>query len=338
MVNALHLRLNAADRSYFAILKKEIHALAADAGFSEKRLAELDIIVAEIVSNLGKHANGGEIFVKLIELKKNQGIEIIAVDNGPGMSDVKTMMLDGTSTKNTLGQGLGAIKRLSDECQVYSQKGWGTILLTRIYNEEVPIARKRTPIDVRSFLIPKPGETECGDGFYCKQTRDHLRLFLGDGLGHGKDAAIAVNKAIGAFKLSYEESPVEILRFINQSVKKTRGLVATVAIFNIKERKWKICGVGNIATKIHGVSLSRNYSSYNGIVGLNMPNTMSDHEFDYEPGQLMVMCSDGLKSKWEFLKFPGILRHDLSLLNAALFKDFARNTDDVSIASCKISL
>jgi hypothetical protein len=65
---------------------------------------------------------------------------------------------------------------------------------------------------------------------------------------------------------------------------------------------------------------------------------MSDQQLDYEPNQLLVMCSDGIKSKWDLMKIPGILRHDLSLLNAALFKDFSRNTDDVSIASCKIVL
>jgi anti-sigma regulatory factor (Ser/Thr protein kinase) len=338
MVNALHLRYNAADRSYFAILKKEIHALAVVAGFTEKRLAKIDIIVAEVVSNLAKHASGGEIFVKPIEVKKIQGLEIIAIDKGPGMIDVKSMMQDGTSTKNTLGQGLGAIKRLTDECQIYSQKDWGTLLLARIYNEEVPYAKKKNPLDVRSFLLPKPGETECGDGFYYKQTKDYVKLFLGDGLGHGKEAALAVKKAIDACKLCYEESPVENLRFINHAVKKTRGLVATIAIFHIRERKWSICGVGNIATRIFGTSLSKSHTPYNGIVGLNMPRTMSDQQLDYEPNQLLVMCSDGIKSKWDLMKIPGILRHDLSLLNAALFKDFSRNTDDVSIASCKIVL
>ena len=312
--------------------------MAVEAGFSEKRLAEIDIIVAEIVSNLAKHASSGEVFVKLIEVKKMQGLEIIAIDNGPGIHDLKTMLQDGVSTKNTLGQGLGAIKRLSDEFQIYSQKGWGTLLLTRIYNEEVPYIKKKNPVDVRSFLIPKPGETECGDGFFCKQTKHYIKLFLGDGLGHGKEAAFAVKKAIEACKLCYEESPVENLRFINHAVKKTRGLVATIAIFHIKECKWSICGVGNISTRILGGNLSKNHSPYNGIVGLNMPRTMSDQQLDYEQGQMLIMCSDGIKSKWDLMRFPGILRHDLSLLNAALFKDFARNTDDVSIASCKIFL
>jgi anti-sigma regulatory factor (Ser/Thr protein kinase) len=336
MVNAVHLRLNAADRSYFAILKKEIHALAATAQFSARRLAEIDIVVAEIVSNLAKHASGGEVFVKLIEEKGVQGIEILSMDSGPGINDLKQMMQDGSSSKNTLGHGLGAIRRLTDFFQIYTQKGWGTLLLTRIFEKKVVAEKQRMATDVQALVVPKPGETECGDGFYFKQSKDHIKLFLGDGLGHGKEAALAVNKAIEAFKLCPEESPAENLRFINQSVKKTRGLVATIAIFHVRERRWSICGLGNIGTKFYSAGGVKTHSPYNGIVGLNMPNSMKDQDVPFEPGQCLVMCSDGLKSKWDVLKFPGILRNDLSLLNAALFKEFARNTDDTSIASCKI--
>src|SRR5688572_557698 len=114
MVNRTHVALKADDRSYFAILKKEIHNLAASAGFTETKLGELDIIVAEMVTNLVKHAGGGQVLVKLVETNGNQGIELISIDNGPGMTDVTRMVADGVSTKNTLGQGLGAMKRLSD--------------------------------------------------------------------------------------------------------------------------------------------------------------------------------------------------------------------------------
>ena len=338
MVNAVHFRLNASDRSYFAILKKEVHALAVSAGFPVKKLGEIDIIVAEIVSNFAKHAGGGELFVKLVEEKNIQGMEIIAMYSGPGISDLKAMMQDGASTKNTLGHGLGAIKRLSDCFQIYTQKGWGTILLCRVFAESLPYTKTPEPVEIRSLLVPKPGEAECGDGFYFKRTKEHVKLFLGDGLGHGKEAAIAVQKAIEAFKLCAENSPAENLRFINQSVKRTRGLVATVAIFHLREKTWKICGVGNISTRFFGPVISKHHNPYNGIVGLNMPNSMHDQEIAYERGQCVVLCSDGFKSKWDILKFPGILRNDLSLLNAVLFKEFARNTDDMSIASCKLNV
>src|SRR5688572_28635647 len=167
MVSQTHLALKADDRSYFAILKKQIHTLAAEAGFGEARIGELDIVVAALVSNLVKHAGGGQVLVKLIEESGVQGIEMISIDNGPGMTDVTRMEKDGYSTKNTLGQGLGAMKRLSDVFQVYSQKAWGTVILIRLFKDALPRFKQLGKIEVRTVVIPKPGETNCGDGFYC---------------------------------------------------------------------------------------------------------------------------------------------------------------------------
>ena len=47
MVSRPHVAFRADDRSYFAILKKDIHALAIGASFTEAKVGELDIIVAE---------------------------------------------------------------------------------------------------------------------------------------------------------------------------------------------------------------------------------------------------------------------------------------------------
>lgn len=338
MVNKTHVTLKAEDRSYFSILKKEIHVLAISAGFSDRKVGEIDIIVAEIVSNLVKHAGGGQLLVKLIEEDTIQGIEIISIDNGQGMTDVSRMVADGVSTKNTLGHGLGAMKRLSNVFQVYSLKDWGTIILVRVFDEDLPLFKKPSKTEIKSVLLPKNGEKECGDGFYYSVSNDYIKLFLGDGLGHGPEAAKAVAKAGEAFDLCIENEPSEIIRFINSSVKKTRGLVGTVAVFNLKEKKWKLCGVGNIATKIITAANAKNYLAYNGIIGLNVPNTLNSQEIEYEKGQQVIMCSDGIKSRWDTVKYPAISRYDLTILSASILKDFARNTDDMSVAACKINL
>ena len=338
MVDRAHIAFKASDRSYFAILKKEIHAITVNAGFSAKRIGEIDIIIAELVSNLVKHAGGGQLFVKLIEASGTQGIEIISVDDGKGMVDVTRMVADGVSTKNTLGHGLGAMKRLSDLFQVYSLKDWGTVILLRLYDEPLPFFIKPLKWDIKSVIIPKPGEQECGDGFFCNITNDYIRLFLGDGLGHGPEAAKAVTKAGEAFLECEIHEPVEIIRHINVAVKKTRGLVGTVAIFNLKQKKWQICGVGNIATKIYNPGSLKNYMAYNGIIGLNVPNSLNFQEIEYESGQYLMMCSDGLKSRWDTTKFPAIARYDSSIISASLLKEFARYTDDMSVVTCKINL
>ncbi|ANE50758.1 ATP-binding protein [Flavisolibacter tropicus] len=334
------LLFTVADRSYFALLKKDIHALAIKMGFNSERAGKVDIVVAELVSNLVKHANGGHLLVK--QIKDNlggEGIELVSMDNGGGIHDLKRMLQDGISTTNTLGHGLGSIQRLSDKCEIYTQKDWGTVILSRLYKDAVinPI-KPASKVEISTVVIPKPGEEVCGDGVYYKLTKDKLKLFVGDGLGHGPNAAKAINDASHVFKNSVEDSPVDVIREIHQSVRKTRGLVASVAIFNFKEKVWRICGVGNIAVKVQSFLNSKNYVSHNGIIGHNIPNTMKDQLVPYEPNQTLLFCSDGIKTRWELYKYPGILKNDLSVLTAALYKDHTRNTDDASVVAVKINL
>ncbi|WPV66225.1 ATP-binding SpoIIE family protein phosphatase [Chitinophaga sp. LS1] len=309
--------------------------MAIAGGLSEKRVAEIDIIVAEIVTNLVKHAGGGQVLAKLIQENGEKGIELISIDNGPGMTDVTRMVADGVSTKKTLGQGLGAMKRLSDVFQIYSNKNWGTIILIRVFNKP-PVKAFKT--EIRSVIIPKPGETESGDNLYSIVDKNHVKLFLGDGLGHGPEAAKAMRVAGEAFMECTHTNPVEIIRYINLAVKRTRGMVGTVAVFDHAARKWRICGVGNIITKVYNPESNKNYLAYNGIIGLNVPNTLNAQEIPYEDGQYILMSSDGLKTRWETSKYTSIMRYDLSILCASLIKDFARLTDDMSVVACKINL
>jgi len=178
----------------------------------------------------------------------------------------------------------------------------------------------------------------CGDGFFYRLTKDKLSIIVGDGLGHGPEAAKAVNAAIEAFKNIEENNPVEIIRMLHESVKRTRGLVATVAIFNFKEKCWRICGVGNIAARMSSFISSKAYMSYNGIIGHNIPRSLKIHEVPYEPGQTILLCSDGIKTRWDLSKYPAIGKNDLSILTAAIYKDHSRNTDDSSVVAVKLTL
>jgi anti-sigma regulatory factor (Ser/Thr protein kinase) len=338
MVNHRHVALKADDRSYFAILKKQVHTMAKAGGFSEQKVGEIDIIVAEMVSNLVKHAGGGQVLVKLVEEKGAQGIELISIDHGPGMTDITRMVADGVSTKNTLGQGLGAMKRLSEKFQVYSLKDWGTIILCRVFEKNLQDFTKPAKEETRYIVLPKPGEEACGDGVACKSTATHIKLFLGDGLGHGPEAAIAIKVGIKAFENDRTNDPVDIIKQINEAARKTRGLVGMVAVFDIRQKQWNLCGVGNTMARVSSNEKSHTYMSYNGIIGLNVPNTLKVQEVPYAAGQYVVLCSDGFKSKWDTIKYPVIHKYDPSILAAALLKDYARQTDDMSVAVCKLNM
>lgn len=339
MVDATHIRFLASDRSYFPVIKKDIHIKAEEAGFDQKKLADIDLVVAEITSNLHKYAANGELLVGFFEESGNGYIELISIDYGEGMTNPHKMIEDGISSSNTLGTGLGCIKRLSDKFDIYSLKGWGTILLSRIYQKKSdPRTGLAALLDIRPLVVTMPGQQKSGDGSYYKITDQYFKLLVADGLGHGPEANYAVNEAVNAFRSCPYHSPAEILKYLHLCIKQTRGIVATVVVFDFHSKKWKVAGVGNITTRLSNFLDIKNQMSYNGIIGHNMPRSIDDQEISVEDYHQITLCSDGMNSRWEWTKFPGINRCDLSIQAAAIYKDFARQTDDMSVVMAKISL
>ncbi|PJJ79675.1 SpoIIE family protein phosphatase [Mucilaginibacter auburnensis] len=337
MVDATHTSFNASDRSYYAILKKEIHAIAVQAGIADKKLNELDIIVAEMTSNLHKYAMGGELLVAYFDKPGEEYIELISIDNGPGIAELQKALVDGYSTANSMGHGLGSIKRFSDEFDIYSLKGWGTIVLSRIYKTKQPSkSRLKTYVQIRPIVIKKPGETTSGDGHYVKATDGMIKLLVADGLGHGPEANLAVNEAVKSFKSCPYNSPADIIRYIHRDIRKTRGIVGTVAIFDMNAKAVRIAGVGNISSRLSGGVNNKTLLAYNGIIGHNIPTTMNDHLMHFADYQQLVLCSDGIKSRWETIKHAGINRCDNTILAAAIYKDFSRQTDDMSVIIARV--
>ena len=69
------------------------------------RLGEIEIVIAEITSNLVKHATKGGFILARSITENGRGMEMIAMDEGPGMRMVAKMMEDGQSTKKNFRAG-----------------------------------------------------------------------------------------------------------------------------------------------------------------------------------------------------------------------------------------
>ena len=331
-----HCSFAVTDRSHGAMIAQHARQLADDLAFSAKKKGKLDIIVAELVSNLVKYSHNGELLIGSIQDNHQTGIELISVDSGPGMAEPGQMLKDGVSTGNSLGQGLGAVQRLSDEFQLYSQPGTGTVVLARIYQRSGAQKLTGQLADVRWICVPKPGEPVCGDAGYYQLTGASLTLFLGDGLGHGVAAEIAVSQAINQLNQARETKPEKLLSLIHQGTTGTRGLVGTCAVFDFATRKWLVCGVGNVTTKLSTSGGVKGYIPQNGILGYIMPPRLLPHEMPYERGQWMIMTSDGIRSRWNPTRYPGISQCDAAVLAAIIYKECARHTDDMSVLVGKL--
>jgi anti-sigma regulatory factor (Ser/Thr protein kinase) len=296
-------------------------------GFTEQRAGEVAIVAAELASNLHRHADGGALSVRCLRRDGIGGVELVAVDSGPGMADLPFSSVDGHSTAGTLGIGLGAVQRLSDRASGYSLPGRGTVLAAQLWPGErrgAPAAR------VAGLSRPITGETVCGDRYAARVAGDGVLVVLADGLGHGSLAALASSAVVDAFLASALEAPGRLIEHLHQVVSHTRG--AAVSVARVQDGSVVFAGLGNVAGTIaFPDGERRGMVSLPGIVG---HQSRKVREFTYElpPEGIVVLHSDGVSDRWSLRDYPGLSRQDPLLVAATLLRDRGVRRDDACVA------
>jgi len=101
--------------------------LAQQIGFGQADVARIEIAVRELASNIVRYAGCGEIHLREATSGHRQGLEVEAVDQGPGIADVQLALQDGYSTSGKgLGSGLPAVRRMMDTLDIETSPGQGT--------------------------------------------------------------------------------------------------------------------------------------------------------------------------------------------------------------------
>ena len=102
--------------------------MAESANLGEQACGEVAIVATEMATNLVRYGRRGQLFVKTVNEGGSTLVELLAVDSGAGMTDVQRSLQDGVSTGGTPGTGLGAIRRLSQQFDIFSTPGKGTTI------------------------------------------------------------------------------------------------------------------------------------------------------------------------------------------------------------------
>lgn len=120
-----HIVLSEPWDSQHAII--ETRELAAGAGFSETDQAMISTAASELSTNILRYAGKGELFLRIVRSAERVGLEIVAVDKGPGIYNIAKAMEDSYSTtKGSLGLGLPSVRRIMDDFNVESSPEHGT--------------------------------------------------------------------------------------------------------------------------------------------------------------------------------------------------------------------
>jgi anti-sigma regulatory factor (Ser/Thr protein kinase) len=308
------------EETHVSEARRQAETAAARAGFDQTDAGRAAIVVTELGTNLLKHGGGGEIVLDTA----GGALQVLALDKGPGMTDVEACVADGFSTGGTRGEGLGAVRRQSEAFEVYSRPGLGTAILARL----TPGRRAVAPPEWSSICLPHPGEVLCGDGWRVRRDDGIATLMTVDGLGHGLFAHEASQAALEAFDKHGVKPLTEVLEYIHGALRATRG--AAVSLARLHPGRVEFAGVGNVVGVVASAGSARRMISHNGTLG---HIARRFHAFDYPVNgpPVLVLHSDGLGTSWGFDKYPGLTACDPALIAGVLYRDFNRGRDDVTV-------
>jgi anti-sigma regulatory factor (Ser/Thr protein kinase) len=316
--------------------RRHAAALAAAADYDETTAGELSLVVTELATNLVKHAHGGgEVLLRAVGPGRRVAIEVLALDRGPGIPNVADALRDRYSTAGTAGIGLGAVRRLADTFDIHSDARHGTAVFARIEGPAGPAA-DGPGLRIRSggFSVAKRGEEESGDGWAERRNGGTTRVIVVDGVGHGPEAARATNEAIRVFDAQPTATFGDLLRALHARLHDTRGASVALADLDAGRETLHFAGIGNIAGAIvtPGGEPQRHVVSQPGTVGHELARI---HEYDYAwpTGSVLVLHSDGTRTRWTLDAYPGLVRRDPSLVAGVLYRDFERGNDDVTVVA-----
>ncbi|HEX7240337.1 MAG TPA: ATP-binding SpoIIE family protein phosphatase [Longimicrobiaceae bacterium] len=312
--------------------RREVARLARALGLDETDTGRAALVATELAGNLVKHAaGGGHLLAQPAREEGRAGIELVALDGGPGIGNVAQALRDGFSTAGTPGTGLGAVSRVADDFDLHSASGVGTAVLARVWAGGRP--GQPEPLPVGGVALPKPGQEACGDAWVARPGEaGRVWLLVADGLGHGPQAAEASGEAVRVFAAALPSTPADALERMHGALRGTRGAAASVAEVDPARGVVRFAGVGNVAAAVVVAGgASQSLVSHNGIVGHEM-RKVQEFEYRFPPGALLVLCSDGVGTRWTLDRYPGLAARDPLLVAGVLLRDFARGTDDATVA------
>ncbi|HEY7893668.1 MAG TPA: ATP-binding SpoIIE family protein phosphatase [Gemmatimonadaceae bacterium] len=328
------IALTVSDPSHVGEVRRRANALGVTAGFGENELGTLAVIVTEAATNLARHAAEGIILLRLVGTPPS-AVELLALDKGPGIRDLAKAMSDGYSTAGSAGHGLGAMRRMATEFDVYSAPETGTTLFARVHASQRSLTGEADPGATGVVCLPMASERACGDAWLIDRTEHRALVVLADGLGHGADAARAAETAIRTAEQHARHSPSRIIEAAHGAMRGTRGAALAVAEIVPSEQRLTFAGIGNISGVIVSHDDAKSLASLNGIAGHEM-RAVREFIYPWIGKACLIMHSDGIKARWQLGTYPGLMARHPALVAGTLFRDFTRGRDDATVLAVRM--
>ncbi|WP_433299818.1 SpoIIE family protein phosphatase [Actinoplanes sp. CA-030573] len=311
--------------------RRTAERLATQLGLPEQKKADLSIVTAEAAGNLAKHADEGALLVRAVRTAQDAGVEIVALDRGPGMADLAHSVGDGHSTAGTLGIGLGAIVRQASWSDLHSVPGKGTVLVAQVWAAGLP-----PPAWAAGLTRPLTGEPVSGDAYAVREADGRHQVLMCDGLGHGGLAAAASHEAVRVFAETPPVPPAAVVEALHRKLNHTRGAALAVAELDPEAGLVRYAGLGNIAgTVLSPDGARRGMISLPGIAG-HQRRQIRQYDYPIARDAIVLMHSDGVVDRWNLVDYPGLLSHSPAVIAATVLRDAGVRRDDAGVLAARL--
>lgn len=331
---------SAQNKSAMILLRSKLLAISQRLHIHPLKQEKMLLVASEILSNQIKHADGHGL-IQLWQQPESM-FDIFALDYGPGIPNIHQAEKNGYSTSNTLGQGLGIIRRSSDEYYAYTQqdtpgqtKKWsGTAILARFTAGEMPdanyISKSMTKelghFRVGMFSKSLANNRHNGDRIYFYKIDKTLRWVHLDGLGHGAEAQNATDNI--AAHITHETNMDSLLTAIDKQLINTRGAVAILG--EIDSSNAKLLGVGDMHAHIYDQEQLYPIAFAPGVLGREH-RTTSPTQSKFGKKYTVITASDGIRRNLDLRNFEGLFNSSPQLIAYLLGNIMGRLSDDQSI-------
>lgn len=327
ITGTFHAAFPMEDPSRVGEARRHAAQLAEDCDFDDVDAGRLALVVTELATNLVRHARAGRLWLSRRPARRE--VEVIAVDEGPGIPDIERSLGDGFSTGGTPGTGLGAVRRLAQHFDLHSSTPGGTVIVARVRPEGV--AASEGAACAGAVALAAPGEQVCGDGWAFAVEGDRTALIVADGLGHGPSAAEAAEVALEAFGERPMASPRDLLQHVHQALRRTRGAAVMVLQADADADLIRSAGAGNVVGRLVSGATDRTILTQHGTAGVTI-RTPEETATPWPEHAMLVACSDGIETRWKAETLVPLLGRDPTLAAAVLVRDHCRGRDDATVA------
>jgi serine/threonine protein phosphatase PrpC len=150
-----------------------------------------------------------------------------------------------------------------------------------------------------------PGQTECGDVSLVLEVAGGVLVAVIDGLGHGREAALAADVAVNTIKENTERSFSSLLQECHSNLLKTRGVVLSLAFLDY-DRTMTWMGIGNVEgrlvrRRIRYAEKSESLLLRTGVVGGDADDTPSFYSrgLSLVRGDILILATDGIRGNFD---------------------------------------